>query len=103
MTIDLDDLAVNLMAVQASPSIVQFENTTPPVAKVPHRVHPSVLAKRPPNLVLDKDYAWKTFKGIISDKEVSACYKMFVKDFEHFAIHDFFKVCSFLIILILFF
>ena len=103
VAIDLDDPAVNLMPVQASPSIVQFENTTPPAAKVPHRVHPSVLAKRPPNLVLDKDYAWKTFKGIISDKEVNACYNISVKDFEHFAIHDFFKVCSFLIILILFF
>ena len=101
--VDLDDLAVNLVLVQASPLIIQLENPTPTTAKVPHRVHHSVLAKRPPNLVLDEDYAWKTFKGIISDKKVSACYDMSVKDFECSTIHDLFKVRSFLIILILFF
>ena len=52
-------------------------------------------------LGLDEDYAWKTFKGIISNKEVSAC--MLVKGFEHSTIHDLFKVCNSLIILILFF
>ena len=53
--------------------------------------------------MLDEDYTWKTFKGIITDREVSACYDMLVKDFERFAIHEIFKVCSFLTILILFF
>ena len=45
--------------------------------------------------MLDEDYAWKMFKGLITDKEVSACYDMLVRDFESFAIHDLFKVCSF--------
>ena len=71
-------------------------------AKAPHRIHPSVPTKHLPNLVLDEDYVCKTFKGIITDKEVSACYDMSVKDFERFAIHDLFKVCNFLIILIFF-
>lgn len=57
VTVDLDDQAVNLVPHQTSPSIVQLENPTPPVAKVPHKVHPSILTKRPPNLVLDEDYA----------------------------------------------
>ena len=52
--------------------------------------------------MLDEDYVCKTFKEIITDKEVSACYDMSVKDFERFAIHDLFKVCNFLIILIFF-
>ena len=66
-------------------------------------VHPSIPTKRPPNLVLDEDHAWKTFKGIIFNREVSACYNMLVRDFEHSAIHDLSKVCSFLIISISFF
>ena len=103
MTIDLDDPVVNLVPVQNTPSSFQPENPPPPTTKTSHRIHPSVSTKRPPNLVLDEDYAWKTFKRIITDKEVSACYDMSVKDFEHSAIHDLFKVCNFMIILILFF
>ena len=91
------------MPVQTTLSSVQPENPPPSVAKTSYRIHPSVLTKRPPNLVLDEDYAWKTFKGVITDKEVSACYDMSVKDFECSAIHNLFKVCNFLIILILFF
>ncbi|KAL0012792.1 hypothetical protein SO802_007900 [Lithocarpus litseifolius] len=49
-------------AFQVSLTLVIFqdvepENPTPPAAKTPYRVHPSVPAKRPPNLVLDEDYA----------------------------------------------
>ena len=92
---------MNVVPTQASPSIVQME--IPPLAtKGPQRVHPLVSIPCPPNLVLDEGYAWKTFKGIVVDKEVSACYDMSVKDFERSAIHNLFKVCNFLIILILF-
>ena len=90
---------MNLVLVQTTPSSIQPENPPPLVAKTSHRIHPLVLTKRTPKLVLDEDYAWKTFKGIITDKEVSACYD----HFEHSAIHDLFKVCNFLIILTLFF
>ena len=101
--VDLDDPEVNLVPVQTTLSSVQPENPPPSTAKTSYRIHPSVLTKRPPNLVLDEDYAWKTFKGVITDKEVSACYDMSVKDFERSTIHNIFKVCNFLIILILFF
>ena len=57
--------------------------------------HPLEKTKHPPNLVLDKGYAWRTFKGIITDNEVNSCYSMLVKDFERFAIHNLFKVCNF--------
>ena len=100
---DLDDLAMNLVPLQVSPLVVQPETSVPPAARVPHMVHPSIPTKRPPKLVLDEDHAWKTFKGIIFDREVSACYNMLVRDFEHSAIHDLSKVCSFLIISISFF
>ena len=102
-TVDLDDSTVNLLPPQTSPSIVQPEKPTLPTAKVPHGVHPLVPTKCPPNSILDEDYAWKTFKGIISEIEVSECYDMLVKDFEHSAIHDLFKVGIFLITLISFF
>ena len=95
-TVDLDDPAVNLVPVQTIPPI-QPKNLPPPVAKAPHKTHPLKQTKRPPNLVLDKGYAWRTFKGLITDNEVNACYNMSVKDFERFSIHDLFKVCSFII------
>ena len=28
------------------------------------------------------------------DKDVAACYDMSLKDFEHFGVHDLFKVCE---------
>ena len=93
--VDLDDSTMNLVPVQTTPSSVQLENPSPPIAKTSHRTHPSIQTKRPPNSVLDEDYTWKTFKGFITNKEVSACYDMSVGDFERSAIHDLFKVCSF--------
>ena len=92
---------MNLVLVQTTP-FVQPENPAPPTAKASHRTHPSVQTKHPPNLVLDEDYAWKMFKGFITDKEMSAYYDMSVRDFERSTIHDLFKVCSFFIIPILF-
>ena len=59
------------------------------------RTHPSEPAKRSPNLVLDEGYAQRSFKGLVTDNKVNACYNMLVKDFERFAIHDLFKVNSF--------
>ena len=42
--------------------------------------------------MLDESYAWRTFKGIVTDNEVDECYNMSVKEFEHSGIHDLFKV-----------
>ena len=42
--------------------------------------------------MLDENYAWRTFKGIVTDNEVNEYYNMSVKEFEHSGIHDLFKV-----------
>ena len=85
-TVDLDVPMINVVPVQADP---------PPSAKTSRRPHPFEPSKQPLNLVLDEGYAWRTFKGIITDNEVNSCYNMSVKDFERFAIHDLFKVHKF--------
>ncbi|KAL0004677.1 hypothetical protein SO802_012238 [Lithocarpus litseifolius] len=41
----------------------------PSAAKAPHKAHSSEKSKRPSNLVLDEGYAWRTFKGIITDNK----------------------------------
>ena len=92
---------MNLIPIQTTPS-VQPKNLAPPADKASHKTHPSAQTKCLPNLVLDKDYAWKTFKGLITDKNVSACYDMSIRDFEHSTIHNLFKVCSFLLSLFYF-
>ena len=91
-TVDLGDPVINMVPVQTIPP-VQID--PPPSAKTSRRPHPSEPSKQPPNLVLDEGYAWRTFKGIITDNEVNSCYNMLVKDFERSAIHDLFKVYKF--------
>ena len=65
---------------------------TPPPAKTPRKLHPSKPSDCPSNPVLDESYAWRTFKGIITDNEVNECYNMSVKEFEYSSIYDLFKV-----------
>ena len=83
------------MLVQIVPPIQIDPPPLPPLTKAPRKPRPLESSKRPSNLVLDESYAWRTFKGIITDNEVNSCYNMLVKDFEHSAIHDLFKVYKF--------
>ena len=83
---------VNMVPVQTVPPI---QTDPPPPTKTSRKTHPSEPSKRPPNLVLDKGYTRKTFKGIITENEVNSCYNMSVRDFERSAIHDLFKVYKF--------
>ena len=39
----------------------------------------------------------------MTDMDMAACYNMSLKDFEHFGIHDLFKVCKLLLLLLLIF
>ena len=94
--IDLDDLVINVVPVQ---TIQPVQTNPPPLAKTSRKTHPFEPPKQPPNLVLDEGYAWRTFKGIITDNEVNSCYNMLVKDFERSAIHDLFKVYKFHLLL----
>ena len=91
-TVNLSDPVVNVVLVQIAPPV----QTDPPLStKTPHKLHPSEPSARPPIFVLDEGYAWRMFKGIITDNEVNSCYNMSVKDFERSAIHDLFKVYKF--------
>ena len=99
--VDLDNSIVNLVPFQTIPS-VQPKNLPLPASKALYRTHPLKPTKRPPNLVLDKGYAWRSFKGLVIENEVNACYNILVKDFERSAIHDLFKVSSFSFLLFYF-
>ena len=88
-TVDLDELPVDVEPVQTVHP-VQTDPTTPP-AKTSRKPHLSKLSDRPSNLVLDKSYAWRMFKGIVTDNKVNECYNISVKEFERSGIHDLFK------------
>ena len=45
------------------------------------------------HLIGNEDLAWERFGMAVTDADVTACYNMFLKDFEHFGVHDLFKVC----------
>ena len=88
-TINLDESPVDVEPVQTIHSI-QSEPT--PHTKTARKPPSSEPSDRPSNLVLDESYAWRTFKGIVTDNEVNECYNMSVKEFECSGIHDLFKV-----------
>ena len=93
LTVNLDDPFVDLEPIQTVHPI-QID-LPPPSVKNSHKPSPSKPSDRPSNLVLDESYAWRTFKGIVTDHEVNECY-MSVREFERSGIHDLFKVvfCS---------
>ena len=76
-TVDLDETPIDVEPVQTI-HLVQTDPTPFP-AKTPRKPHPSEPSDHPSNLVLDKSYAWRTFKGIVTDNEVNECYNMSVK------------------------
>ena len=49
----------------------------------------------PQHLLGNKDLAWERFMTVVTDVDVSACYNMSLKDFEHSSVHDLFKVSFF--------
>ena len=69
-----------------------------PTEVIPSKVTPtsSQLSQRVPmNLIENEDLAWERFQKAMTDEDVAACYDMSLKNFEHFGVHDFFKVCDF--------
>ena len=100
-TVNLDDPSVDVEPVQ---TIHPIQTDPPPLpTKASRKPNPSEPSNRPSNLVLDKGYAWKTFKGIVTEHEVNECYNMLVKKFEHSGIHDLFKVSLSLVLACKFF
>ena len=102
-TVNLDDPHVDVEPVQTVHPIQT--DLPPPFAKNSCKPSPSEPSDRPSNLALDENYAWRTFKEIITDHEVNECYNMSVREFERSGIHDLFKVvfCSSLCVLCFFF
>ena len=45
------------------------------------------------NIIENEDLAWERFGKAVSDEDIVLCYDMSLKDFEHFGVHDLFKVC----------
>ena len=46
----------------------------------------------PQHLLENEDLAWERFTTAVTDANVSACYNMSLKDFEHSGVHNLFKV-----------
>ena len=89
-TVNLDETPAIVEPVQMVHPVQT--DPTPPPTKTPRKPSSSEPSDRPSNLVLDEGYAWRTFKGIVTDNEVNECYNMSVKEFERSGIHDLFKV-----------
>ena len=89
-TVDLDETLVDVEPIQTVHPIKT--DPIPLPAKTPRKPHPSKPSERPSNLVLDESYAWRTFKGIVTDNEVNECYNISMKEFERTGIHVLFKV-----------
>ena len=88
-TVNLDEPLTDVEPVQ---TVHPVQSDPPPPPKASHKPSSSEPSDRPSNLVLDESYAWRTFKGIVTDREVNECYNMSVKEFECFGVHDLFKV-----------
>ena len=88
-TVNLDESPVDVEPVQ---TIHPVQTKPTPPTKTARKPPPLEPSDRPFNLVLDESYAWRTFKGIVTDNEVNECYYMSVKEFERSGIHDLFKV-----------
>ena len=88
-TVNLDEPLVDVEPVQ---TVHPVQTDPPPPPKASRKPSSSEPSDRPSNLVLDEGYAWRTFKGIVTDHELNECYNMLVKEFERSDIHDLFKV-----------
>ena len=68
---------------------------TPSKATAPASSQPS--QRIPMNLVENEYLAWEHFEKVASDEDIAAYYDMSLKDFEHFGVHNLFKVCNFVL------
>ena len=48
----------------------------------------------PSNIIENEDLAWECFQKAVLDEEINTCYAMSLMDFEHFGVHDLFKVSN---------
>ena len=59
----------------------------------------SQLSPRVPTNIIENEYlAWEHFKKVVSSEDITTCYDMSLKDFEHSGVHDLFKAIAFYLI-----
>ena len=97
---NLDEPLVDVEPVQ---TVHPVQSDPPPHPKVSRKPSLSEASDRPSNLVLDESYSWRTFKGIVTNREVNECYNMSVKEFERSRVHGLFKVGLSLVLVNFFF
>ena len=83
--VNLDEPLVDVEPVQTVHPVQSDPPPQPKAYRKPSSFEPS---DRPSNLVLDESYVWRTFKGIVTDREVNECYNMSVKEFERSGVHN---------------
>ena len=75
---------------------LDLEPKDPPSKKVSSTVHAPTSSLPfkdvPQHLLGNEDLAWERFTTVVTNVDVSACYNMSLRDFEHSGIHDLFKV-----------
>jgi len=77
--------------VETTPSKVPPSKSTAPAS--------SQLSQRvPTNIIENEDLAWERFEKAMPNEDITTCYDMSLKDFEHSGVHDLFKVCDYLFI-----
>ena len=54
----------------------------------------------PSNIIENEDLAWERFQKAVLDEDINVCYDMSLMDFEHFGVHDLFKVSNYLFFLV---
>ena len=90
-TLPLSQPSVQIFDVDSSTPIETTRSKTPsPKTTVPATSQPSqrVLS----NITKNEDLAWERFQKAVSNEAINTCYDMSLKDFEHFGVHDLFKV-----------
>ena len=94
------DVKSPLASNQESPVQILTLNSEPkdpPSKKILSIVHAPTLStpskEVPQHLLGNEDLAWES--TVVIDVDVGACYNMSLKDFEHFSVHDLFKVSFF--------
>ena len=65
----------------------------PSKTAVPASYQPS--QRVPMNLLENQDLAWERFKKAVTSEDVAVCYDKSLKEFEHFIVHELFKVCNY--------
>ena len=73
--------------VETTPSKAPSSKSTAPASS---QLSPRV----PTNIIENEDLAWECFEKVVSSEDITTCYDMSLKDFEHFGVHDHFKVCD---------